>query len=137
MRWRTVCALWMFTCSVEICAYDLSFSLFFFKQKTAYEMRISEWSSDVCSSDLRRRPASGCSACDPVPAHRQSRRDRLPHHPHRPPPRDRKSVVSGKSVSVRVVLGGRRIIKQKKELDSQLVIQVNNVTVSVDIKNYK
>src|SRR3546814_9999753 len=25
---------------------------FFFKQKTAYEMRISEWSSDVCSSDL-------------------------------------------------------------------------------------
>src|SRR3546814_17167508 len=32
---------------------------FFFKQKTAYEMRISDWSSDVCSSDLsrtRRRP---------------------------------------------------------------------------------
>src|SRR3546814_2797917 len=28
---------------------------FFFKQKTAYEMRISDWSSDVCSSDLVRR----------------------------------------------------------------------------------
>src|SRR3546814_4115960 len=28
---------------------------FFFKQKTAYEMRISDWSSDVCSSDLRAR----------------------------------------------------------------------------------
>src|SRR3546814_1754829 len=28
-------------------------TLFFFKQKTAYEMRISDWSSDVCSSDLR------------------------------------------------------------------------------------
>src|SRR3546814_11732359 len=28
--------------------------LFFFKQKPAYEMRISDWSSDVCSSDLRR-----------------------------------------------------------------------------------
>src|SRR3546814_7940287 len=27
---------------------------FFFKQKTAYEMRISDWSSDVCSSDLAR-----------------------------------------------------------------------------------
>src|SRR3546814_3962353 len=27
---------------------------FLFKQKTAYEMRISDWSSDVCSSDLRR-----------------------------------------------------------------------------------
>src|SRR3546814_62379 len=40
---------------------------FFFKQKTAYEMRISDWSSDVCSSDLddRRHP----SACvDPLPA---------------------------------------------------------------------
>src|SRR3546814_2387731 len=32
--------------------------VFFFKQKTAYEMRISDWSSDVCSSDLR--PADGC-----------------------------------------------------------------------------
>src|SRR3546814_9930158 len=28
-------------------------AVFFFKQKTAYEMRISDWSSDVCSSDLR------------------------------------------------------------------------------------
>src|SRR3546814_9263385 len=28
------------------------FIIFFFKQKTAYEMRISDWSSDVCSSDL-------------------------------------------------------------------------------------
>src|SRR3546814_14139669 len=30
----------------------LAFVGFFFKQKTAYEMRISDWSSDVCSSDL-------------------------------------------------------------------------------------
>src|SRR3546814_5461780 len=29
-----------------------TFYFFFFKQKTAYEMRISDWSSDVCSSDL-------------------------------------------------------------------------------------
>src|SRR3546814_3075906 len=29
-----------------------SWGVFFFKQKTAYEMRISDWSSDVCSSDL-------------------------------------------------------------------------------------
>src|SRR3546814_19959071 len=33
------------------CAFVLCF-FFFFKQKTAYEMRISDWSSDVCSSDL-------------------------------------------------------------------------------------
>src|SRR3546814_5265472 len=32
--------------------YVLFFVFFFFKQKTAYEMRISDWSSDVCSSDL-------------------------------------------------------------------------------------
>src|SRR3546814_10240477 len=32
-----------------LCEYILCF---FFKQKTAYEMRISDWSSDVCSSDL-------------------------------------------------------------------------------------
>src|SRR3546814_4230013 len=31
---------------------------FFFKQKTAYEMRISDWSSDVCSSDLLIYPVS-------------------------------------------------------------------------------
>src|SRR3546814_6391939 len=31
----------------------MCFYFFFFKQKTAYEMRISDWSSDVCSSDLR------------------------------------------------------------------------------------
>src|SRR3546814_7142685 len=34
-----------------MCFCILSF-VFFFKQKTAYEMRISDWSSDVCSSDL-------------------------------------------------------------------------------------
>src|SRR3546814_4929064 len=34
---------------------------FFFKQKTAYEMRISDWSSDVCSSDLKYR-------CHPPPS---------------------------------------------------------------------
>src|SRR3546814_2847589 len=32
---------------------------FFFKQKTAYEMRISDWSSDVCSSDLAGRERPG------------------------------------------------------------------------------
>src|SRR3546814_3578679 len=31
---------------------------FFFKQKTAYEMRISDWSSDVCSSDLHQQPVA-------------------------------------------------------------------------------
>src|SRR3546814_3258798 len=36
-------------CAAMVCFY---FVFFFFKQKTAYEMRISDWSSDVCSSDV-------------------------------------------------------------------------------------
>src|SRR3546814_2015616 len=39
-------------CMLFICVL---LSFFFFKQKTAYEMRISDWSSDVCSSDLVER----------------------------------------------------------------------------------
>src|SRR3546814_5363611 len=35
-----------------MCYLFMIFYFFFFKQKTAYEMRISDWSSDVCSSDL-------------------------------------------------------------------------------------
>src|SRR3546814_11809498 len=74
-------------------------------------MRISDWSSDVCSSDLvKRTRTSGIllilaaaslllAACD--------------DGANQPSAADRKSVVSGKSVSVRVDLGGRRIIKTK------------------------
>src|SRR3546814_7403657 len=39
---------------------------FFFKQKTAYEMRISDWSSDVCSSDPEERGKAGLSAAELV-----------------------------------------------------------------------
>src|SRR3546814_4336375 len=43
----------------------LVIDFFFFKQKTAYEMRISDWSSDVCSSDLPRAPEKKCGEwCD-------------------------------------------------------------------------
>src|SRR3546814_4702925 len=45
--------------------------VFFFKQKTAYEMRISDWSSDVCSSDLG--PGGGARPGRP----RDARRDLL------------------------------------------------------------
>src|SRR3546814_5783098 len=40
--------------SYVLCMVVVLSCFFFFKQKTAYEMRISDWSSDVCSSDLRR-----------------------------------------------------------------------------------
>src|SRR3546814_4025510 len=39
------------------------FFFLFFKQKTAYEMRISDWSSDVCSSDLSAGQSADFSAC--------------------------------------------------------------------------
>src|SRR3546814_10784634 len=39
-------------CFSRFRSLDCLLSFFFFKQKTAYEMRISDWSSDVCSSDL-------------------------------------------------------------------------------------
>src|SRR3546814_7505229 len=37
-----------------LCLCSVLVVFFFFKQKTAYEVRISDWSSDVCSSDLNR-----------------------------------------------------------------------------------
>src|SRR3546814_11354446 len=51
------------------------FVFFFFKQKTAYEMRISDWSSDVCSSDLCRAPASLASPALALRCH-----SRFPRH---------------------------------------------------------
>src|SRR3546814_4645444 len=39
-------------CSEELFSSDSLMQLFFFKQRAAYGMRISDWSSDVCSSDL-------------------------------------------------------------------------------------
>src|SRR3546814_5001354 len=44
----------------KLCDFDV---FFFFKQKTAYEMRISDWSSDVCSSDLTNLVQPGLLAC--------------------------------------------------------------------------
>src|SRR3546814_1989666 len=46
-------------CNLVLYFFFFMFFFFFFKQKTAYEMRISDWSSDVCSSDL---DPSACAA---------------------------------------------------------------------------
>src|SRR3546814_11708497 len=61
---------------------------FFFKQKTAYEMRISDWSSDVCSSDLysahaRPYPVQGRPPrwrCPSAPGHNGAKRVTEPLH---------------------------------------------------------
>src|SRR3546814_5119160 len=52
-----------------LCVYDCLF-FFFFKQKTVYDMRISDWSSDVCSSDLFMRIFNGFSAIFTTAEHR-------------------------------------------------------------------
>src|SRR3546814_15934019 len=121
-------------------------------------MRISDWSSDVCSSDLD-QPVSGraqltfmdperpitsrtikfleLTACRGLHFGRNAipcrglrcnwRRNKHRYH------EDRKSVVSGKSVSVRVDLGGRSIIKKKKK------IRHNTQTTKLQLnkKNYE
>src|SRR3546814_11542322 len=108
-------------------------------------MRISDWSSDVCSSDLGGPAARGNDLLQPgerAAAHEQDiggvdleelllrvlasalrghRGDRAFHDLEQRLLHalarhvDRKSVVEGKSVSVRVDLGGRRIIKKKNK----------------------
>src|SRR3546814_17717444 len=117
------------------------FCFFFFKQKTAYEMRISDWSSDVCSSDLSvvRAPRLRCRLRNHRAGHgrpvralglslcaqggRAAGLSQLDGHPKsqwgdgllhaqclEPDAPERKSVVKGKSGSVPVTNGGRRII---------------------------
>src|SRR3546814_12319956 len=112
-------------------------SFFFVNQKTAYEMRISDWSSDVCSSDLSCMSATGepsegfifsalvlaisraRTACRATSgsggswqlANMYSTAESMSVASAAT---DRKSVVEGKSVSVRVDLGGPRRIKQNK-----------------------
>src|SRR3546814_5110761 len=71
--WTKKGKLWRFL-SVMYC--------FFFKQKTAYEMRISDWSSDVCSSDLpaaRRGDALVMQLAAHRLAHRVARREQQRH----------------------------------------------------------
>src|SRR3546814_12857967 len=114
-------------------------------------MRISDWSSDVCSSDLGdalpnsyfglvRRLVDACPRLEVVKrsvcikgARRAFARVKVqwakldavklikegpPQGKEHRTPADRKSVVEGKSVSVRVDIGGRRIYKKKTEQNS-------------------
>src|SRR3546814_14254001 len=82
-------------------------------------MRISDWSSDVCSSDLACAGGLGGIEQDVVEPAAMYRVDHFVVIAYtagqgaRAELGDRKSVVEGKSVSVRVDLGGRRILTQK------------------------
>src|SRR3546814_4109970 len=89
----------------QVCAF---YFVVVVKQKTAYEMRISDWSADVCSSDLGHavQAMAGQEIQHGLPLVGLDVDQEAV---------DRKSVVSGKSVPVRVDLGGRRIIKKNLE----------------------
>src|SRR3546814_12931279 len=117
-------------------------NFFLFKRKESFEMRISDWSSDVCSSDLvahqleawignqgragvgnqRQRLAAGhrlqqaaaVAFAGMIVVGGERRGDALGAQQLAGDTGvlDRRSVVTGKSVSVRVDLGGRRIIKK-------------------------
>src|SRR3546814_13285361 len=90
-------------------------------------MRISDWSSDVCSSDLigewlsrmrgsavsLRIPQRGDKKALAETVQRNAAEALAQHKLRRAG--DRKSVVEGKSVSVRVELGGRRMMKKKTQ----------------------
>src|SRR3546814_16627037 len=56
------------------------FVFFFFKQKTAYEMRISDWSSDVCSSDLYAHIRPGYEMCFVADGFEELRMATSPHY---------------------------------------------------------
>src|SRR3546814_7489575 len=76
-----IIVLTVYTSHIGCCSiFVFSFICVFFKQKTAYEMRISDWSSDVCSSDLstsisvwQRLTSARHTGCDvhshPAPRH--------------------------------------------------------------------
>src|SRR3546814_3138985 len=77
----------VFPVIVCVCLYVLHVIVFFFfKQKTAYEMRISDWSSDVCSSDLRaaRRRGGADRGADRAAARFAFRLYGKPPRPERP-----------------------------------------------------
>src|SRR3546814_9163225 len=102
-------------------------SLCFFKQKTAYDLRISDWSADVCSSDLQDYLIR---LADAMEARENDFYTLLTREQGKPLDQARFEVggaieigrasCSGKSVSVRVDLGGRRIIKKRHHLSEHL-----------------
>src|SRR3546814_17946540 len=104
-----------------MCISIFLFVFFFFKQKTAYEMRISDWSSDVCSSDLGAGAAEAIAAAEAAAISAAEAAASAAEA----------EAIAGANalqeigrascrerVSVRVDLGGRRIIKKKKKVNT-------------------
>src|SRR3546814_17202481 len=111
-------------------------------------MRISDWSSDVCSSDLAQAAGSGMAMPMDHGMMDHSRMDhgtmpqgmnmpmQMPMAPAQPssdeqsanPPEIGRASCRERSVSVRVDLGGRSILKKKKQTYNFLQVRLNNHT---------
>src|SRR3546814_4057657 len=79
--------------------------IFFFKQKTAYEMRISDWSSDVCSSDLTFRAAFAGFDPDKVARFDGADVERLMGDP---------GIIRARA-KIEATIGGARIFRDMRE----------------------
>src|SRR3546814_18607005 len=143
------CLLYQYSVVMFWNLYYIVMIVFFFKQKTAYEMRMSDLSSDGCSSDLSVQTlAAGLHrwvADRPAEVWHEQQAGNARNHESRPPvndlsdqstcQRDRKRDVSGKSVSVRVDIVGRRIIKKKTIYT--IIRQLNTRITTTYIKHKK
>src|SRR3546814_7772919 len=85
-------------------------SFFLFKQKTAYEMRISDWSSDVCSSDLVAVERPAALGRQPVPGHRLAFDEGAAQ-------RDVAVVLEPAQLRAEVAVGQRQLLLQPREAD--------------------
>src|SRR3546814_7848715 len=108
------CIIFLSFVSCFDCLYLLFF--FFFKQKTAYEMRISDWSSDVCSSDL----LAARLDCETGQPGLKVQRWYIGADGK---PRSEERRV-GKECVIRVDLGGRRIIKKKNKKSKRVIMHM-------------
>src|SRR3546814_13657369 len=100
----------MILCVFCLCCWVV---FFFFKQKTAYEMRISDWSSDVCSSDLLDAAAHRV-ALRLDPAEHAQRRDAW----HRPLAGHGRVDVIGQPVDIDRIFADRRHLQAGDDLEA-------------------
>src|SRR3546814_16124409 len=139
-----------FFCDYSFCLCDsfVLFMFFLFKQKTAYEMRISDWSSDVCSSDLapaRDRPPPRLRHCSshhirsrPSCVGRRRRSDKRPrpgaHRRRGRPPRSEERRVGNECVSK---CSSRWSTQHttKKDRSAQFTIKISSIHIQINTIN--
>src|SRR3546814_17583362 len=132
-----------------VCVWYGLIMFFVFKQKTAYEMRISDWSSDVCSSDLRLRNMTALkprATGSRTQEHPSAFRARISAHRSSAANASRSTAAAAISPKIgrascrervcqyRVDLGGRRLIKKKK---TESKTHENLIPNTSTIKNYQ